>query len=555
MSILQTVRNVLSAAALPPVPQAKAVPGQQLGTSNFDNILDRMSRFSQFNTTETSIDVAQTYRLASTSAWVYSDIKLIADRTTARDANFEVKQRDNLDETIENHPFLKLLDRPNAFMSGSFLKRYTNWWLLLRGNAYIFISTPGVGVGEPTELWPLPSDLVRPWPLHLREGVGVFKGEQVIDYLYTVNGGWEMIPGEQIVHFRLPNPFDWWEGMSPLNAAHIAVEMDHAQRVWTRDFFKDDNAIPSAIISVPATTSPVDFERQRQILSEQWKNGQKRVFTRSGDLTVETITQTLEQMQIIQSREFSRDEIDRVYGIPQGLVSGGLSGDSRLAAEIAFARNTVQPLLDYMAEQWTSDISPYYSDSIVFEAPNVIPQDRALEIQEYTTYSQDMTINESRQERGLDPVKLPPELKELQPFVDLPIRLIQGAMSKATAAEQADRAQETAMQIQQQRQMQQNDKPPESGSMEGQQDPKQMVDDQAGKAHAIALDVELKRWKKVALKALRDGKAQPAFTSDVIDADRHADIVAALQDATTESEVKAAFELAPFRSTEWENYP
>jgi HK97 family phage portal protein len=516
MTIAQTFRNLFSAPSAPPAAMGNKAA---VGMASFDGVLSQMTRYGQFRHMET-VDTEAAYKLAVTSAWVYSDIKLIADRVARRDAALCVHTRAD-GKKIKDHPFYRLMGKPNPFMSGSFLKRYLTWWYLLRGNAYLFVVTRRPGVGELEDLYPLAANMVRPLPETLRRGQGIFRNLELIDYEYNVNGSLEVLPGENVVHFRMPNPFDWWEGMSPLTAALLGVQMDHAQAVWQRDFFAEDNAIPSAIISVPSTTSPVDFDRQKEILRQQMKEGQKRLFTRSGDLTVETITQTLEQMQIIDSRKFNRDEIDRVYGVPEGLISGGLSGDSRLAAEIAFARNAVQPLIDYFAEQLSTDLALYYGDDIMFEAPNVIPQDRALEVQEYTIYSQDMSIDENREARGLEPAKLPPEVADL---AKVPVRLLQYVKAASEPPPQPQAQQE----------------PPQPADMMGSQAPANMVDEQAGKS--IAVDAELKRWRKVAVKEFAAGRnpADRVFDSVVIDADHKASILAALSIAENESEVNGS---------------
>lgn len=299
MSFGQWIANIIQA------PNATAA---RKATDPFRRTLDRMTMLGGYRSADRE-DTSNAYALAMTSAWAYSDIKLISDRLASGDARMKV-QRQNNDEP--DHPFCALVARPNSLMSGSFMLRYTSAWYLLRGNGYLFISTPGIGRGEPQELWPLPANQVLPRPETLHEGRGVFAGQAVIDYQYSVNGELQLLPGENIIHFRMPNPFDWWEGLSSLQAAILGVQSDHAQAVWQRDFYKEDNAVPSAIISVPQDTTPEDFDRQRALLSEQLRNGQKRLFTRSGDLKVEMISQTLEQMQIIQSRQFNREEIDAV---------------------------------------------------------------------------------------------------------------------------------------------------------------------------------------------------------------------------------------------------
>lgn len=392
------------------------------GQRMFADVITEMGRLGAYGAGDV-VDTEAAYTLAVTAYAVYSAIKLVADRTADRRAGFEVKQRVGPDlEDLGNHGFERLLARPNTLMSGSFLKRYTTWWYWLRGNAYVFIASPAPGVGEPSELWPLVADQVTPRPDLMHQGRGVFRGQLVIDYEYQINGRIEFLPGENVVHFRTPNPFDYWVGLSPLTAALTPVQTDAAQARWVRDFFATKNAVPAAIMSVPAETGDEEFNEIRRTLREQFEKGQRTLITRAGDLSVAVIQQTIEQMQVMAGREFNAKAVDRIFGIPEGLVTGGLSGDSRLAAEIALARNTVQPLLDYFAEEWSANIGPFYGADVVIEAPNIVPQDRALEAEEYRIYSLDRTINENRATRGLTP--------STHNWAEVPVRLltIEGAV-------------------------------------------------------------------------------------------------------------------------------
>ncbi len=486
----------------------------------FSDTLGTMARVSQYQF-EDSAKSESALRLAIVSAWVYSDIRLIADRASSKGALPEVfRVVDEETEEIKDHPFERLLVKPNSLMTGSYLYRYLVWWYELLGNAYVFIGTPSVGRGEPMELWPLPANQVRPKldSLHASR----LTGKPIIDYEQLVGGEWRVLPGENVVHFRTPNPMDYWQGLAPISAANLGLQIDYSQSSWLRDFFREDNAIPTAIASLPPTTSKIDFETTVTRIREQLEEGMRILFTRSGDLTLQTITQTLEQMQIVQARVFNREEIDRVYGVPQGLVSGGLSGDSRIAAEITFARNTVQPLIDYFAAEWTAKIGPYYGDDIVVEAPNVIPQDRALEVQEYNVYSRDRTINENRQELSLARIEMPE--------ADIPVRLLPFLLGPAGAMREAGGG---------------------LGSFGGQQSPESVVAGNAGKTfggngHGPAVDegirAELKRWQKVALKeaaAGRDPAARP-FESAIIPEAMRQRVVQALAGADAE-QVKKVF--------------
>ena len=491
------------------------------------------------------------YRLAMTSAWVSSNLRVRADAISANDARPMVKQRGKTADTQErNHEFELLLDKPNSFMSGSFMLRYLTQWYDLRGNAYAFLVTPAPGRGPIEEILPLPANMVSPQPHTLRDGIGVFKGKQVIDYMQLINGQYEWLPGENIVHFRTPNPFDYWEGLAPLAAALMATEMDNAQGKWTRDFFKEENAVPSAVIALSETLSEDQFDAVVRRLRIQMAEGQRRLFTRSGDLSVQMITQTLEQMQIIDSRGFNRDEIDRVYGT-QGLFSNNSSGESRLSADIAFRRYAIQPVLDYFAEQLSADVMPYYDEDLIIEAPNTIPQDKALEVQEYTIYQSDRTLNENRKERGLQPWRAPTGLEALADLAEIPVRLL--PLAQTLLAPKTEPTAPEPVELEEE---------PQVGDMTGAQDPGNMAEDLAGKAQKLQANLiatELKRWRKVATAEIKAGRnpGERDFETAIIPPEQVAKIKAALVAATTESEVKAAFTTsAPFRTfKDWPDYP
>lgn len=505
----------------------KASRGGGIGQSGiFGESLAGMAQAGQYQLGDT-VDTDGAHRLAVTSAWVFSDLTLLARRVSARKARPQVKQIVGEElEDLGNHPFERLLAHPNSLMTGDFLLQYTMWWYGLRGNAYWFISTQAPGRGEPQEIWPLPAPAVIPQPNTLRQSA--LTGGLCIDYQYWVNEEKTTLPGENVVHFRTPNPFDWWQGLSPLTAMQMGIQMDIAQHRWQRDFFAKENAVPTAIISLSPEITEDDFIAAKLQIQEEFGRQKKSAVIRAGDMSIQTIQQSMEQMQIISSRTFSRNEIDRGYGIPEGLISGGLSGDSRLAAEIAFARNTVQPILDSFAEEMTANIGPYYGENVIFEAPNVIPQERALDIQEMRVYGEMRTVNENRAELKLEPVE--------DPKADIPLAILR-LEARASATGATEIAQDVSA-------------APDSGSpaMGGQQAPGAVVTQEATRSalfEDVALQVELDRWRKVATKEARAGRdpSVRAFESAIIGVELRDAIEWAIVGADEET-VKSIFEKA-----------
>jgi HK97 family phage portal protein len=300
------------------------------------------------------------------------------------------------------------------------------WWYKLIGNGYWFLVTDAPGVGPIREIWPLPADRVAPDPTTLR--ISPITYQPVIDYQYSM-GSLIKLPGENVIHFRTANPFDPWRGLSPLSALRDNMRTSNAIMRWLGSFYDKGNAVPASVISLPPLINDEDFETIKQDIYEQFGGKRQTAVTRAGDLKVEVIGQSSTDMQVVEHQKFNKQEVREVYRIPEGLTAA-TSGQSRLAAETALARDAIQPLLDYFAETFTLFAMRFYEEgkrnTLRVKAKSVIPQDRALEISEYKSYGADRTINEGRQKQGLPPLKLTGKLAEFQQLLDeVPATLIQ----------------------------------------------------------------------------------------------------------------------------------
>lgn len=463
-----------------------------------------------------AIDVEDAIKLATTSAWVYGAIKAISDRIASRRARFRVKRQvgEQL-EDVYDHSFERLINHPNPLMPIEYILRYTTFWLLLHGNAYWFVSTNAPGRGEPEEIWPIPNFNIKPMPDTIRKSK--VDGKLIVDYAYEVNGKKMRLPGENVVHFRLPNPFDYWFGLSPLSAAIHAVRTDFVQGKFMYHFFGPDNAIPTAVISLPPETSPEDFEMAKDAIRQQFGEGRRSAIVRAGDMSVQPIFQTLQQMEIMAAREFNQREINYIYGIPQGLIGGMVPGDSGTSAEIGFARTTVQPLIDLIAAWIHNKLAGYYKDDIVIAAADVVPPDKMMLLQEMTIHGQHLTINEIRQQY-LNKPELRLDNPMLDMLLDIPTSLLAFA-SSTTASEGMTDPPPEGEEGGEEGPSSHGKQPPAYANQEkpytlpdgpGLQGPKNEADRMAvrtAEALRIAMDEEIKQWRKVVRKAAQEGQS------------------------------------------------
>lgn len=362
-------------------------------------------------------DLEHYMRLAVTNPHVFTAVTTIADRV-ADWGNFKLQgKRDHEWIDVPDHPLLTLLNDPNDLMTGSFLLGDVPWTEPLQGNTYWFIVSEYPGAGKPTELWPLPVFRIRPRPDLLR--LSAVTGKLVMDYEYMLDQS-ILLPGENVIHFRTNNPFSMWMGLSKLTALQMNLEDTYAEAHWLGTHFGEDNAIPAAIISLPPELDDDQFKVIEGDIREQFGGRRRTAITRAGSMEVEVIQHSIADMRVLEHMQYSASEVRRVFKIPEGLNEAS-SGQSRLAAEQALARDAIQPLCNHIADVLTHKLLPFYTygkQQYRLVADDLVPADRALEVSEYATYSAARTLNENREELGLKPLKLTGKLAALQVLLD-----------------------------------------------------------------------------------------------------------------------------------------
>ena len=495
-------------------------------------LLDKLSSRQPVRT----IDSSDAEILAITSYAVWTALRVIGSAVARESARpfAATRQPDGDIIATPGHAFDKLLCAPSDLFTYDFIARYTTGWYLLRGNAHIFISTPQIGRGEPVELWPLPSNMVSALPNTLHKSRAT--GHIIVDYEITIQGQKHTLPGENVFCLRFPNFWDYWNGLSSLTAALSPIKTDAYQADWEQGFYGDDNAVPTAILSLPPEISDTDFDEAKIAIREQFGEGRASAIVRGGDLTVEVIQQTMEQLQLRLAREFNRDQIYQVLGIPAGLVTGELSSDNLYAILANFAQNTVQPILDSFAAQWTLVMRQFYGDDFVAKAPNVVPQDRAISVQEYAQYGQDRTIDENRAVLDLEPMGYE--------VCQIPVRLLKhlaapggvevlrervGTLLGGEAPERlTNRLAEEGL---------------DGGDVPEEPEDQGDILQREEKALKAAVWGELKRWRGVALNELKKGNPPGGrqFTTALVPGDLAQEISVQLREAVSEGDVKDIF--------------
>ncbi|HAM34570.1 MAG TPA: phage portal protein [Elusimicrobia bacterium] len=185
------------------------------------------------------------------------------------------------------------------------------------GNAFLEL-VPGPD-GKPRELWNLDATTIR---VKADEHGGITGYVQVPRFATTRNqtGRVEFEPRE-VIHFKLGTKGATLYGLSPLASLILPITVDKFAQVYNRSFFLNGAKIRGAFIMKDAT--PEQVERNREYMAARAKNPDTAHsdLVMEGDIDFKQIGVNQKDMEFLELRSFTRNEILAVYGVPPSKVS------------------------------------------------------------------------------------------------------------------------------------------------------------------------------------------------------------------------------------------
>lgn len=340
----------------------------------------------------------QVEQLAVTCGWIYADIRLIAATLSSIPFNVFEKSGEGLREVI-NHPFEVLFEFPNEHIDQSFLIEYSAWWFLLRGEAYWWLVPDRSG--QLAEIWPVPASRMEPVP---------DPQKYIQGYAYSSKQGGKkvIIPPEQVLFVRTPNPFDYHRGLSPISAYRLDLEGDTSAAKWNRETFEQEIAL-RMLINLPQDTSDPVYQVLKQELIDELQNMGRRFWIgRAGDVDVKEFGLNPKDMEYLALRKLTREIVDSVHGIPGGFWSEMASRANADAARTIFIENAIWPMaIKFHSAITTQILRRYYGAQYRGRFADARPKDRRLLVLERRQYWMVKTVNQAREDLGDPP--LPPD--------------------------------------------------------------------------------------------------------------------------------------------------
>lgn len=256
-------------------------------------------------------------------SWVYACVNAVAKNMASTPLRFlnEANQSVIIRKT---HPINRLFNPPNApkieSLGQLILRTYIltglsglAYWVFLRGESNQFqtvelfkkgqlrpITTAGLNPHDPNQEFAT----LLGWELRNRSGqrLAVFTPNQVLPIRYF-------------------DPEHQYSGLSPIQAARLAIEQEFNQSAWNAAFFKQGLRNPIALKYKNILSKDQRDEVRKQLVSYYAgvENGQSGMVL-EGNVEVQDLGLTTKDIDFIEGKNMTREEIAASYGVPPAVI-------------------------------------------------------------------------------------------------------------------------------------------------------------------------------------------------------------------------------------------
>jgi HK97 family phage portal protein len=267
------------------------------------------------------------------NSWVYTAASKLA--AAAAGAKLLVHRRGSRLDVLDNHPLAAMvghLGQPNEYQDAyEFLElHFIN--LAISGNSYWYwYSEKG---GAPEKVYQLDPRFISIVP---------GSSWTVDKYLYQDHGALVELDPVQITHFKRPNPFSRYFGLSPVTSLMMELATDRSQVRWNHDRFEDGVVFPSGILVVPPDTEKSEIKRIQEELIDQNAGGRRTHVLRAqaGGTVWHDAGMRAQDGDFTIARGLTRKSVYEAMDLPLGLMSESSTEAHAIVAKQQLADNIV----------------------------------------------------------------------------------------------------------------------------------------------------------------------------------------------------------------------
>jgi len=300
-----------------------------------------------------------------------------------------------------DHPMLQVLHDGCPVLDGLQVQTLASIYYELKGEAFMLIERHESGPlkGRPRYLWPIPPYWVLETPTVSRPGYR-------IQYL----GFSTWVPETEIVAIRDPNPampYGRATGIGESLADELSAD-EAASKLVDSSFYNRN--LPAAIVSMEAPGAGGQAEATR--IKADWEQKFRGVYKAfqtyftNAKVTVNQLSQTFADMQVLELRKQLRDNILEAWGYPKELL-GIMENANRSTVDVVDyfkEKYIVEPRREVFRHAYQDRLMPEWDERGIVEYTDEVPQDREFALKTMQTRPAAFTDDEVRDLAGYEPL-------------------------------------------------------------------------------------------------------------------------------------------------------
>jgi HK97 family phage portal protein len=224
------------------------------------------------------------------------------------------------------------------------------------------------------------------------------------------------VPADRVVYFRGYNPLDRRQGLSPIEGLRRTLSEAHAANVMREQSMRNGARI-SGYITRPKDAKWGDSARER--FRDSWRGQYQGMSATQGagtplledGMTFVPAAQTAEELQYVEARKLTREEVAAAYFIPPpmiGILDHATFSNISEQHKMLYA-DTLGPILEEIQAEIELQLVPDYGDDRVYVEFNLMEKLKGS-FEEQATQLQTavgapyVTRNEARARQNLAPI-------------------------------------------------------------------------------------------------------------------------------------------------------
>lgn len=241
-------------------------------------------------------------------------IRTIAEDAASVDWELYADTESEDDAEIEDHPLLDKWRKPNATMAGSDLWVASYTYFKLYGECFWYYPDLSIGVSgglKATRRNTGQIVLLDPCAVSIKATASG------LQYTHRVDGNDYPLDSDYLTHFKRFNPYNPYRGLSEIQSLALELNVDWNAATWNQSFFGDQNGIPTGLLKPTVGTVVPSADREEYLKQWNSRHSRKRgvgILPPGWDWVA--AGGSPKDMEFSDMREFSREQILAVYGVP-----------------------------------------------------------------------------------------------------------------------------------------------------------------------------------------------------------------------------------------------